>query len=284
MGRLDFATVESWGGGRKKDLEDLKVLGHTHYVDGDMTLYERLARHLEMLHKKGALSVVSAQGMHPIPHFSQWAFLGVHYCQYLENLLCVHQALEEALDNGNLALQGWLGSNQTSSLHSFRDKLSTLVPSAQLSRRPHIEHDLHRLMHGFAISAGSADLDASPNAKGYAHFLQTLGNRCHKAESEKEMRSLLIRLIANWYGIWLAHLTSSKQIFKVARSRLKLDQFDALHTFEKYPNEVENPIETFKGVVSGLDDILAYEDEKELFAEAPSALRRASLLLEALAR
>lgn len=284
MGRLDFATVESWGAGRQNELGDLKVVGHTRFVDSDMTLYERLARHLEMLHRKGALSVVSAPGMPSTPHFSHWAFLDVHYYQYLNNLLCVHQALEEALDNGILALHNWIDSHQASTLPAFRDKVLMLIPSAQLSRKPHIEHDLCHLMEGFAFSRGSSDLDASPNAKGYAQFLQTLGNRCHQAESEKEMKSLLIRLVANWYGIWLAHLTSSKQIFQVARSRLNLDQFDAMHTFENYPVEIECPIETFKGQVCGLDEVLEHDDEKELFAEAPSALRRASLLLEALAR
>ncbi|KAK9804073.1 hypothetical protein WJX73_002655 [Symbiochloris irregularis] len=98
-GKLDYVQVKDWGAGAPEDLGKLQVGSFTsdNIADTGQPFYELLARQLQQLEAKGALTSAQPQDSKPLPPFERWSMAATRYIQFLVDLHHVHAALEATI-------------------------------------------------------------------------------------------------------------------------------------------------------------------------------------------
>lgn len=293
-GRVDYVQVKDWGTGRAEDLGDLQLAAPMQRFDSIGSFYDFLARQLEALQAEGALEVARPQGTPAPPPFSKWAFAEPHYVQYLEDLRCVHAALEQALENAKLgkekevllsplASQGD-GNAAVQGMPSFViHKCQVLGANNEIGRSSAISLDLASI-RGSSEALGTLSLEPTPNAAAYAQIIKQLGVQCTRAESEEEHAVQSVKVAAHAYVIMLTLLTAGTRIGASATEKLGLFARGAVHTFTDYPKLESPPLAVFREAVDELGVALDLTQQDAFLGELPGAMRRVAVLLEALAR
>lgn len=282
QGVVDYVKVKDWGTGQREEVGELALSGSLQQLTADAPLFDRLARQLETLESQGALTVARLPGSPSLPPFLRWAFAEAHYQQYLHDLLCVHEALEIAYRRISRAIDPSVkGSDPRSRLQHVGSAL-LFLPMHDLARSEAIRYDLRQLQS--TATQAVRGLQASPNARAYAQFLDQLATQWERAEQDKEMIDVALRLLAHVYINILTLLTSGVRITAAAVEKLDLFRRDALRTHRGYPGHVNSPLSTLRAAINEIGGFLEDEQEDALAAELPNAIRRTSLVLEALAR
>jgi hypothetical protein len=276
-GRVDFVKVADWGSGRMEDLGELRVAGGgaaAPTLRADAPLHEQAARRLQAAEASGALAVARPAGAPPLPPFERWAFAEAHYAQHLADLLAAHAALEAALARGAAAAGG--------RAPALAAALRALGPAGGLARGAAIAADLEAL-----TPPGGAPPAAAPNAAALARSLAALAERAERgaaAGDAGELSAAGAALLAAAYALLLALLSSGMRFGAAATERLRLFERGAVATYSEFPPDVPQPLEALVAAVNAAGAALSEAEREAFLAEAPAAMRRASLLLEALAR
>jgi hypothetical protein len=280
---VDYVKVKDWGTGQREEVGELALSGSVQQLTADAPLYDRLARHLETLESQGALIVARPPGSAPLPPFLRWAFAEAHYQQYLKDLLCVHEALEGAYCRICRAMDAHVKGSRESVVERVESALVSL-PIRDLARSEAIRHDLQQLRSTANQATPSGGLLPSANASAYAQFLEQLATQCERAEQDTEMIDVALKFLSHAYINMLTLLTSGVRLTAAAVEKLDLFRRDALRTHRSFPEHVSSPLSTLRAAINEIGGFLNDGQEDTLASELPNAIRRTSLLLEALAR
>ena len=249
---------------------------------------------LEALQAEGSLEVARPKDQPPPPSFERWAFAEPHYVQYLEDLYTVHAALEEALGKLKLieaqdAALSSLSAGDDSDLEI--QGMQTLVinrcqlfgSNNEIARSSALSQDLAQI-RASSDAAEKLLFGPSPNAAAYAQAIEQIGVQYTRAENEKERTLLAVKIAANAYVNMLVFLTGGTRIGAAATEKLGLFKRGAVHTFVDYSKLDAPPLGLFRAAVDQLGLALNFEQQDAFLKELPVAMRRTSVLLEALAK
>jgi hypothetical protein len=288
-GRVDYVKVTSWGSGNADDLGNLSVAAHAQRAADGAGFYEVLARHMEVLQSGGGLQVARAPNARPVPPFSRWAFTEAHYVQYLIDLQTVYEAMEEA---HKMALETLTAAPHLALGTAARcvTALKLLLPVTVGLQR---SHSLGKDLATLAVTrdnsmTASRDVEMpkepSPNAAAIAAGLRQAAVQCSRIESADEACRLAAKIFAASYVYTLTLLTSGNRVGASAAEKLGLFARQAVHTYRTYPEKTLQPLPAFRSALDAAGEELGEEGRALVVDEVGPAMRKASTLLEALAR
>ena len=293
-GRVDFVQVKDWGSGVPKDLGNLELAAPAQRHEKDTPFSVFLVRYMEGLEAEGSLAVARPTGAQPLPPFSRWLFSEPHYIQYLEDMLCVHSALEDSLASALSTSTQAENTTEKENASVVFEKCHLLGMKQELARSTYIAQDLASMRTSSSSSlpvetTPSSPSVPTPNAAAYAQSMRQLAVQRHRSESEKESVELVLKLTAHVYVNMLALLTTGNRVGAAAAEKLDLFRRGAVNTFKTYPLLVKeaddkSPVALFYSAVDNLGRAMSLEEQEMFLKEVPSALRRTAVLLESLAK
>jgi hypothetical protein len=278
-------------------------------------LHVALAQQLQLAEARGALSIASSTGAKPLPPFERWPFTPRSYAQYLADHAAAHAALDDAVDAviaataaGAAAAAAGAASTRPSlrAAHSLR----WFARERGIARGDAYASDLRAMTGSLegeeeGAAAGQEPPQPSNGAAALARLLRRLGRDAAAAAAAGEKEGdaddggeAALKLAAHAYALRAAHLSGSGRITAAAEGRLGLARRGALAAVARYnvAGGKSPPPAAFSADVDayGREMMAANEQPVEdaaepyawaraLFAELPSAFRKASSLLDGLA-
>jgi hypothetical protein len=315
-GRVELVNVRNWGSG---DAGDLEVVSMRTLVGGGQGEQEQqqqkknnkpaggatpapppftaaLAQQLQLAEARGALSIASSSASKPLPPFEQWSFSPRSYAQYLADHAEAHAALDEAVDAVVVAAEAAAtGGEATTPAQKAARCLRWFARQRGIARGDAYASDLRAMV----ASMQEAEEPPAPSngAAALARLLRRLGRDAASSDNSDGGEAAL-KLAAHAYALRAAHLSGSGRITAAAEGRLGLAKRGALAAVARYEGEAASggapPPAAFSADVDAfgremMDMAMSATDDepyawaRPLFAEMPSAFRKASALLDGLA-